>query len=276
MLGIGSTASTYEASLVTQAETGYKSLVGNSGGPAFDTNYTTDAPFNSDYTISFWLKMTDGRITNHAGTSYRCYFTLGGTNDVNTSSGHNMGFLLTNLGLPVIIGSENGDGVTVLGQGASAADGANDWTHWVITVIDGGAGGNTAFQMYKDGTALTSHYFANSNPTNHAALTNYHGLRLGVNHDGQTGSPKTKEGMRDDEWMDDFAVHDAALDADAVTAMYNSGTPINLLADSGDYDNSGNVVLYYKFNGAYDDGAVADSHGTSNAILGSFSTESAT
>ena len=82
--------------------------------------------------------------------------------------------------------------------------------------------------------------------------------------------------MRDDEWMDDFAVHDAALDADAVTAMYNSGTPINLLADSGDYDNSGNVVLYYKFNGAYDDGAVADSHGTSNAILGSFSTESAT
>ena len=78
------------------------------------------------------------------------------------------------------------------------------------------------------------------------------------------------------DFIDDFCLHSSALDADNITAIYNSGTPINLLANSGDYDTSGDVVLYYKFNGEVGpNGTGLDSHGTSNGTGGQFSTESA-
>ena len=76
--------------------------------------------------------------------------------------------------------------------------------------------------------------------------------------------------------IDDFCLHSSALDADNIAAIYNSGTPINLLANSGNYDTSGDVVLYYKFNGeAGPNGTGIDSHGTSNGTGGQFSNESA-
>ena len=42
-------------------------------------------------------------------------------------------------------------------------------------------------------------------------------------------------------WWDD-----TTLDADAVTAVYNSGVPINLAADSGNYDNSGDLTHWWR------------------------------
>jgi hypothetical protein len=45
----------------------------------------------------------------------------------------------------------------------------------------------------------------------------------------------------------DFAIWDVALDADAITAIYNSGTRIDLTKDSGNYDNSADLQLYYEF-----------------------------
>ncbi len=50
-----------------------------------------------------------------------------------------------------------------------------------------------------------------------------------------------------DGTINDFAIWDTDLDADAITAIYNSGRPMNLLADSGDYDSSSNLVGYWKF-----------------------------
>tara|TARA_B100001094_G_scaffold103732_1_gene99998 strand:+ start:4851 stop:6527 length:1677 start_codon:yes stop_codon:yes gene_type:complete len=47
--------------------------------------------------------------------------------------------------------------------------------------------------------------------------------------------------------MNDCAIWDTDLDADAIAAVYNSGQPMNLLADSGNYDNSSNLVGYWKF-----------------------------
>jgi len=44
-----------------------------------------------------------------------------------------------------------------------------------------------------------------------------------------------------------FAIWDVALDADAITAVYNGGTPIDLTANSGNYDNSGDLQLYHEF-----------------------------
>ena len=40
------------------------------------------------------------------------------------------------------------------------------------------------------------------------------------------------------------AIWDTALDSDAITALYNSGTPIDATKNSGDYDNSANLIFF--------------------------------
>ena len=46
--------------------------------------------------------------------------------------------------------------------------------------------------------------------------------------------------------IDEVAFWNTALDADAITAIYNSGTPISLSSDSGDYDNSSNLQGWWR------------------------------
>ena len=46
--------------------------------------------------------------------------------------------------------------------------------------------------------------------------------------------------------IDEVAIWNVALDADAVAAIYNSGTPINLKSDKGNYDNSSNLQGYWR------------------------------
>tara|TARA_R110002051_G_scaffold314369_2_gene391389 strand:- start:431 stop:937 length:507 start_codon:yes stop_codon:yes gene_type:complete len=50
-----------------------------------------------------------------------------------------------------------------------------------------------------------------------------------------------------DGLIDEVAIWDVALDSDAVEAIYNSGTPTALDADSGNYDNSGDLIAYWRF-----------------------------
>ena len=49
--------------------------------------------------------------------------------------------------------------------------------------------------------------------------------------------------------INEVAVWDVALDADAVTALYGSGTPLLPTSDSGNYDNSDNLVGYWRNDG---------------------------
>jgi|TARA_R100000479_G_scaffold102462_1_gene51088 hypothetical protein len=46
--------------------------------------------------------------------------------------------------------------------------------------------------------------------------------------------------------INDVAIWDVALDADAVSALYNSGTPLLPTSDSGNYDNSDSLVGYWR------------------------------
>jgi len=162
------------------------------------------------------------------------------------------------------------------------ADGAVDWTHIAVTVT-GGNGSDTVFAAYINGSAVSGITLSyNACPSaKHDNFQNGSGIAIGgLMGDAFTPlDPISGTGIHTTEFIDDFALHSAALDADAVAAVYNSGTPINLLANSGNYDNSGDVVLYYKFNGKFDGDALLDSHGTQNATANTgaqFSTESAT
>lgn len=59
--------------------------------------------------------------------------------------------------------------------------------------------------------------------------------------------PYSRSGDSAETQYNDFAIWDVALDSAAVTAMFNSGTPIDLTSDSGNYDNSADLQLYYQF-----------------------------
>ena len=65
--------------------------------------------------------------------------------------------------------------------------------------------------------------------------------------------------------IDEVAIWDVELDADAVTAIYNSGVPTDLSEDSGNYDNSSSLISWWRM----EEGSgtsVADSSTQSNAM----------
>ena len=53
--------------------------------------------------------------------------------------------------------------------------------------------------------------------------------------------------------MDDLAIWNTALNDNNITAIYNSGTPTDLLTDSGNYNQSNNLAGYWKFENNDDD-----------------------
>jgi hypothetical protein len=71
----------------------------------------------------------------------------------------------------------------------------------------------------------------------------------------------TAAGANAETQYNDLAIWNKVLTAAEVTAIYNSGTPMDLGVDSGDYASSANLQLYYKFenNGkASEDAALSD------------------
>ena len=54
-------------------------------------------------------------------------------------------------------------------------------------------------------------------------------------------------------YYDEYGLFNTALDADNVAAIYNNGTPLNLLIDSGDYDQSSALQGYWKFGDGVND-----------------------
>ena len=236
-------------------------------GIAFNTNYTTSSTFRGSYTISFWYKSADGRDTNRANK----YLVSVGGGESNLDY---LYFSLTSTGGIQIQGQSNGDGYLSLSTSQNLADGAIDWHHIAI-VVTGGGGSNTDFKVYVNGVAATVFNILTVTSANHALFDADGGLYIGSAIGQLSNNVAVSGGILDYDFIDDFCLHNSALDADNITAIYNSGTPINLLANSGNYDTSGDVVLYYKFNGASDSGCLLDSHGTSNGTGGQFSTESA-
>ena len=69
--------------------------------------------------------------------------------------------------------------------------------------------------------------------------------------------------------IDEVSIWDVTLDADAVTAVYNSGQPINLGDAKGNYDNEGDLVSWWRM-GDNDSGAgttVTDNEGSNDGTL---------
>ncbi len=278
MLGVGG-GLTHSAPIAKDL-TDYTSLT---GGATFFAPYTNNAPFNDSYTISLWFKTSDGRQNAPDGNSHTRYFCTVDS-DQGTESAIYFGitpdgkiYVAVASGL-LVDGSNLSEAYLLTTSDDALANGAVDWTHIAATVV-GGGGSNTVVAIYINGEVSGVTTTGNTlTSTNHDAFVNDNGVNIGVLT--TYGVVNAGKGIHHGaEFIDDFAIHDAALDATTIEAMYNSGTPIDLLTASGSYASHDNVVLYYRFNGKYDGNALLDSHGTQNASLGygtQFSTESAT
>ena len=101
--------------------------------------------------------------------------------------------------------------------------------------------GNWHHLLYTINVSETKVYYDGSlvyTDTDTTAGSNSDTLRLGVY--GSSGM--NFEGNLDEfSWWDD-----TTLDADAVSAVYNSGVPIDLAVDSGNYDNSGDLTHWWR------------------------------
>ena len=130
------------------------------------------------------------------------------------------------------------------------------WYHLVLTVNETGSGDNSVFDLYINGAADTTSETGTMRGDRQSSFTDTDTtLRL-----ARYGSSYA------DIDIHDFAMFSSYLDAANVAAIYNSGTSINLSEDDGDYDTSGDLVVYYKMN----EGAAttaADSAGSNDGAL---------
>jgi len=134
--------------------------------------------------------------------------------------------------------------------GSVTAD--TNWHHYVITLTNPGGGSEATVVVYEDGSSVT---------TNTASLGSSTG-DLTVNAIGSV--PSGSNGF--DGLLYQIALYDEVLDANAVTAIYNSGTPIDITADSGYYDNSDDLTNLWNFTEGSGSTA-ADSVGSLDATL---------
>jgi hypothetical protein len=111
----------------------------------------------------------------------------------------------------------------------------NNWHHVVLTI-----GSDRDGVLYVNGSpALTFSGAYNSGGIDMFSIA--------VDYDissGSAGSP----GQYFDGKIDEVAVWNVALNAADVTALYNSGNGLKASADSGNYDNSSDLIGYWKFN----------------------------
>ena len=127
-----------------------------------------------------------------------------------------------------------------------------NWHHYAITSTNPGGGLQATVVVYEDGSPVS---VVNASFGSSAA-------GLTVNTIGATSSGSN--GF--DGLLYQIALYDEVLDANAVTAIYNDGTPIDITADSGDYDNSGDLTHLWNFTEGSGSTA-ADSVGSLDATL---------
>ena len=178
---------------------------------------------NEDLSISFWAKRNDN-------------------NDeaVILSSGGNPEFKR-------LYFDDDGDRLYIEsdqdGEFAYAAVTADtNWHHYVVVVtgVGTGSGGESTVTFYEDGSDITS-----SGDNTNFGNVNGQGItfsRIGAH--ALTGS-NTREfkGL-----LHQLAIYETPLIAAEVTVIYNSGTPIPLQTDSGDYVSANKLLHLWQFN----------------------------
>tara|TARA_Y100000296_G_C5030556_1_gene184602 strand:- start:11 stop:652 length:642 start_codon:yes stop_codon:yes gene_type:complete len=113
----------------------------------------------------------------------------------------------------------------------------DDAWHFIAVTLAGGSGVSSTVNLYIDGVldqTLT-------NTATYATVTDKK-LKIGYYvNDAESWTGAYYAGN-----IDEISIWNTTLDADAITALYNSGVPIDLSSDSGSYDNSSDLIHWWR------------------------------
>jgi hypothetical protein len=204
--------------------------------------------FGGNYTYSFWVYDTA------YNTSYAC-----GTKKSTTPT-YEIGVRFLNLGvmyLQVFHEADGTGGSAFYNVGSSLTN--SNWHQITVTCTAGATGSdNATIKTYLNGSLVGTN---TSGPTKDKqdAFAATSGSLFGV---GARYSDLNSPTFHTSSYFDEFAFWSAVLDADAVSAIYNSGDSIDLSVDSGDYDRSSDLESWYRFNNDFTDSQGNSTTGT--------------
>lgn len=233
--------------------------------PAFSTDYSLELNGSSQYVnlgdqTSSALNPSQSSI-NSSGLTLTAWVYI---DTLGTGGGdfiYDLGNCCTNnyYGLKMVV---NGNGALVfhvmgLNQGfagagsnnrntvrtANSAISTSQWYHLAI-VIPSGSMGSTQdrdeWRIYKNGSVVNPSTYVKSGNQN-VTLTYNGNSSLGV------WRRSSNVNFFDGE-LNNTAVFSTALNATNIAAIYNSGTPIDLSTNSGNYNQSANLLAWWRFN----------------------------
>lgn len=126
----------------------------------------------------------------------------------------------------------------------------SSWNHLVVTLEKGASASDTAtVKFYLNGSLINTNTSGPTKSTQEA-------FSAASGHELVVGARSNSTGAIDGHYsgrLDEFAMWTTVLDADAVTAIYNNGSSIDLSEDSGNYDNSSSLQHWYRFENDYTD-----------------------
>ena len=184
---------------------------------------TSDLSLTGDFSIGFWLKTTDNNgatiISNRDPKEGSNYFQC---KIVHSSSAQ---LLISSPGLNLVVVSVNATNVTLMTDG--------DWhLHTLLFDRDGNA------QWYIDTTIVGT-----------GDMSGYSGIDLGSDEiliaSEDVGSPGDLVGT-----FNDVAIWSKLLTSNEITAIYNSGIPIDLSGNNGNYVSAYDLEGYWRFDRA--------------------------
>ncbi len=198
----------------------------------WSNTYSIDTDGSDDYVSC--ATGTDIDFLHNGGTlSYWAKFDVitGGINAIGVSTSGKQFYMGTYGGAYTYAGYQAGSSYGSISAGAMST---GNWYHMVLTGTSGGT-----LKTYVNAAECSSHSYvpgSSKNPPSNFFLggTNSHasgGITLTNTIDGH---------------VDEVGIWTEALDADAITAIYNSGEPTDLTVDAGNYDNSDTLWAYWR------------------------------
>jgi hypothetical protein len=126
------------------------------------------------------------------------------------------------------------------------------WRHVVLTLEDNGT--NTVLKIYEPEANASTHVYTETLSGRLSPIIFQGSLSYGVDsYDGDwtigmenDGGPTATDHFNG--FITEIGFFDAVLDINDAVAIYNSGDPLSLISNSGNYDKAGNLKSYFKTN----------------------------
>ena len=221
-------ACTVEATGEVPAFANEKSLDFDGSDEHMTTTFDPTTIGTGEFTVSAWVKWD-----SFSGNPMQWF--IGGHNTTDNPDNFIALQVLTSGTVLRVQGRKDNSGTTIFNTTASLSTGT--WYHIVLTRQ--GTGSGATVKVYVDGGSAeesSAHEDWGNDLTRHTS-GNTEDFRI---------AKYFNSNFYHNGHIDEVAIWNVALDADAVTAIYNSGTPITLTSDSGNYDVSGNLKAWWR------------------------------